>query len=250
MNRPPLASLPSMVYVAGPYAAYTLEDGTHVSEAENLRRAAALARWLFSVARLPILPHHQGRAIFGEDSDPRARRQALQWCERSVRQLADLSRESGHCGLVAIRREDGTLSTGTAVEVGTWLLVQRTPKRLHRHTWAEWCALSRQHGEPMVERVGDHLHQHGPCTAGGATVRNRLDGLPAWLQAAMQDRLDEGERKYGAQLTVGWPDAKLAGFQEALDGLAYAIADDDHEGVALWVSMCIRLRSRLGGGAS
>ena len=98
-----------------------------------------------------------------------------------------------------------------------------------------------------------HLHQHGACDAADAQplVRDQLDDIPDGVRADLLDRLKYGERKkYGQPLRVGWERATVAGYQEALDGLAYAIAGEDHEGVALWVSMCIRQRARLGGGES
>ena len=70
--------------------------------------------------------------------------------------------------------------------------------------------------------------QHGPCTDGGAPVR---DALPASLSpeaaAWIRRRLDVGEAKYGAVLRVGWSRAREAIAEELADGVAYAVAAGD-----------------------
>lgn len=90
-----------------------------------------------------------------------------------------------------------------------------------------------------------HLYQHGPCASGATLVRDCLDGLPPTIASAVRDRLDEGERKYGASLKVGWGNAALAGYQEALDGIAYAIAASDSVGVTQWVALAQHQRELM-----
>lgn len=86
---------------------------------------------------------------------------------------------------------------------------------------------------------------HGPCLSSGISVadkqRNYL--FPARILTDLSLRQREGQIKYGRGLTVGWPPADIALYQEILDGCQYAIAG---KRVILahalaWLALCIRL---------
>lgn len=69
---------------------------------------------------------------------------------------------------------------------------------------------------------------HGPCTDGGALVRDRLPGgLPPRLRDWVLSRLDAGEQKYGEPLRIGWSRAGEALMEEIADAICYAVALDD-----------------------
>ena len=72
--------------------------------------------------------------------------------------------------------------------------------------------------------IRPHLHQHGPSTSTGPRVRDCLPDMPAHIRAAVLDRLDVGEGKYGVALRVGWEDGPTAQYQEDLDGITYGVA--------------------------
>lgn len=66
--------------------------------------------------------------------------------------------------------------------------------------------------------------EHGPCTSGGAQVR---DNLPTTLSAENRQwclaRLDFGEQKYGAPLLIDWPKGEEALAEELADAINYAV---------------------------
>ena len=95
---------------------------------------------------------------------------------------------------------------------------------------------------------GPHLRQHGPSTGDGPTVRDSLPDMPVRILSAVLDRLDVGESKYGARLTVGWPDGPTALYQEDLDGLGYgtSIGIPPAE-MAVRVALAVRSELRVRG---
>lgn len=78
----------------------------------------------------------------------------------------------------------------------------------------------------MTWDAADATRIHGPSTDGPPAhlaVCARW-GLPADhpLRQALADRAAVGRAKYGVDLAVGWPDARVALVQELLDGAVYA----------------------------
>lgn len=86
---------------------------------------------------------------------------------------------------------------------------------------------------------------HGPCLSLGVSVAEiqRRYLFPTRILTDLSLRQHEGKIKYGRGLTVGWPPADIALYQEILDGCQYAIAG---KRVILahalaWLAFCLRL---------
>jgi hypothetical protein len=83
--------------------------------------------------------------------------------------------------------------------------------------------------------TSDALTDHGPCTTTGTTVRSVVEAmgrdqiLPPDLAEYIGERLDFGEREYGAPLCTGWLKGQIALKQEIADAIAYAISIGRHD---------------------
>lgn len=87
----------------------------------------------------------------------------------------------------------------------------------------------------------DALTDCGPCTHGGAPVRDHLPRLlPASLRAFILERLAHGVELYGQPLRIGWGPAPVELRQELADAVAYAVAAR-RPGIAFLLSLVWRL---------
>lgn len=114
-------------YIAGPYAGPTPE-----AVAENVRRAAALARWATEAGYAPECVHASIAAgCYGDDQDPKDRERGLRICEARVRMTA-----TAGGALLIILRDDRTPSSGTARELTAFQNAGGV--ECIARTWAQW----------------------------------------------------------------------------------------------------------------
>lgn len=126
-----------VVYIAGPYAAETPEG-----IAENIRRAVALGRYAASCGLAPVVPHVIGAAgVYGDPGEGTgdSRQVALRCALETVRCIAA---QGGDLWVIA--HDDGTLSSGTALEVDAY--IERRSRdgdtgSRYVATWAQWLEL-------------------------------------------------------------------------------------------------------------
>lgn len=93
----------------------------------------------------------------------------------------------------------------------------------------------------------DHIRtpSHGPCSDGGAPVRDSLPQCPGHVRAWLLSRLDAGEEKYGAPLLVGWSRSDEALAEELADAINYAVAGGRISVADSLMQMLVDLRAGL-----
>lgn len=122
-----------IVFVAGPYAAPTVDE-----IARNVRRAAALGRLAVERGLAPIVPHLLGHAgVYGSPLDDGA---AGLVRARALGCSLDLIRRVQPDELWVIRCDDGSESPGVRFELEAWLEATegRVPRRREAAPWSSW----------------------------------------------------------------------------------------------------------------
>jgi hypothetical protein len=118
-----------LVYIAGPYAAPTPKERT-----ENVRRIGELSRFALTLGYVPVSVHAAVEAgHYGDDSDPAARARGI---DAACGIATMVAKAGGH--FFAIRRDDGSYSTGTQMERDVFLANATLGVWFRRATWAEW----------------------------------------------------------------------------------------------------------------
>jgi hypothetical protein len=132
-------------YIGAPYAASTPREIE-----ENVRRALQLGRWAVAAGFAPIVPHALGAAeLYGcakEQDDGTSRRVALECGVAGARMVAAISGV-----FLAIRRDDGSLSSGTQAEFDAYLVPARTTVLFNLGTWEHW----EHHHEVILSRLAE-----------------------------------------------------------------------------------------------
>jgi len=126
-------------YIAGPYAA-----STPAEIERNVLRAAALGRLATEIGYAALVPHAIGwMGVYGErhEGDVGVRDRAL---SSSLALVEAVGRTGG--ALFVLERDDGSLSSGTGLELERFLACTERAGLVFQNRWEDWRIHFEGHG--------------------------------------------------------------------------------------------------------
>jgi hypothetical protein len=126
-------------YIAGPYAAET-----PLQIERNVMRSVALGRLATEIGYAALVPHAIGwMGVYGErhEGDVGVRDRAL---SSSLALVEAVGRSGG--ALFVLERDDGSLSTGTGLELERFLGCTDHAGPVFRNSWEDWRVHFEGHG--------------------------------------------------------------------------------------------------------